>query len=172
MKLLPIKPALRVSINLHQESSKWVYSYNYTYDFKPADTTTSTTTTTNFSHVWRNCIVWGSFDYWGGTVSEPSLCNLLQCYSPYPPLQLPASNLTNVMMQTLFTKGCEPARQRKKKKKKQHCCHSWLFLVRIYVLCTEKKEFMGYPFFTPFRLSFITEMVEIWHLNCEELQWT
>ncbi len=54
------------SINLHQESSKWVYSYNYTYDFKPADTTPTTTTTTNFSHVWRNCIVWGSFDYWGG----------------------------------------------------------------------------------------------------------
>lgn len=37
---------------------------------------------------------------------------------------------------------------REKKKKKQHC----------------------YPFFTPFPLSFITEMVEICHLHYEELQ--
>jgi hypothetical protein len=122
------------------------------------------------SVMYEETVLYGVVLITGGvTVSGPSLCNLLQCYSPYPPLQLPASNLTNVMMQTLFTQGCEPARQRKKKKKKQHCCHSWLFLVRMYVLCTEKKEFMGYPFFTPFQLSFITEMVEIWHLH-EELQ--
>jgi hypothetical protein len=40
----------------------------------------------------------------------------------------------------------------------------------MYVLCTEEKEFLGYPYFTPFPLSFITEMVEIWHLHWEELQ--
>jgi hypothetical protein len=44
-----------------------------------------------------------------------------------------------------------------------------LLSTHVYIV-TEKKEFMGYPFFTPFRLTFITEMVEIRHFHCEELQ--